>query len=183
MKSISFIIAAFLCLMLPLPGNAQIASGGGYTLERTVIAGGGGQILGGARSLESTVGQPTVRPQMSNGSYALWSGFWTPDSFAPTSANASISGRVIRKGGVSLSNATLTLYGGPLSSPHITLTSSLGYFKLENIPVGYFYILSVHHRKYSFAQNTYEFSLFDDLSDIVFHASEIPHNSNRRIIK
>ncbi len=164
-----------LCLLSPhLSVSGQIASAGPYTLHQTVIAGGGSASSGGDYTVEKTSGQALAGTISTGGAFSVQGGFWAFRPLGPTSANASISGRVLRKGGAGLAKATLTLYGGPFNSPHTALSSSLGYFKFENIPVGYFYILSVHHRQYSFSQSTYEFSLFDELSDIVFHANVIP---------
>jgi hypothetical protein len=172
---IKFLPLLAICLLnAQLSASGQIASAGPYTLHQTVIAGGGGETVGGAYLVEKTSAQPVAGTISTGGAYSVHGGFWSFRPLGPTSANVSISGRVVRIGGAGLSKATLTLYGGPFSTPHTALTSSLGYFNFENIPVGYFYILSVHHRQYSFAQSTYEFSLFDDVSDIVFHANEIP---------
>lgn len=157
-----------------LSTSAQIASGGPYVLQQTVIAGGGGEAVAGSYAVEMTQGQAIAGTTSQGGAYSVMGGFWARSPLGPTSANASIRGRVVRKGGSGLSNVILTLSGGPLTSPYTAVTRSFGYFKIESIPVGYFYILTVRHKRYSFAPDTYAFSLYDEINNIEFQAEELP---------
>lgn len=62
-------------LLVSAPAGAQ--SGGAYTIDKAVIAGGGATLTGGAFRLSGTFGQPAIAA--SNGSvYALQDGFWAP---------------------------------------------------------------------------------------------------------
>jgi hypothetical protein len=58
-------------------GRCQAQSGGPYTIQRSVIAGGGGSSTGGNFALQGTIGQETVGA-MSEGNDTLAGGFW-PD--------------------------------------------------------------------------------------------------------
>jgi hypothetical protein len=153
-----------------LTAYSQVAAGGSYTLEQTVIAGGGGSSAGGSYKVEGTAGQSPIGN--SNGpQYSLRGGFWVQAPFAPTAANASISGRVLRENGMGLRDIQVVLSGGTLTAPRTALTSSLGYFTFEEIEVGQSYMLSVSNKKYGFADGTRVFTLMDNLSDIVFEAT------------
>lgn len=56
---------------------AAAQSGGAFTIEKSVIAGGGAQNLaGGSFSIDGTLGQP-LAGRSSGGGYDLQSGFWT----------------------------------------------------------------------------------------------------------
>jgi hypothetical protein len=58
-------------------GRCQAQSGGPYTIQRSVIAGGGGSSTGGNFTLQGTIGQGVVGA-MGNASDTLAGGFW-PD--------------------------------------------------------------------------------------------------------
>ena len=56
-----------------MPARAQ--SGGPFTIQRSVIAGGGGSSTGGSFTLQGTIGQGVVGA-MSDGTHDLAGGFW-----------------------------------------------------------------------------------------------------------
>ena len=53
------------------------SSGGQYSINSIVIAGGGGPIAGGNYQITSTLGQPAGET-LTGGSYTLFNGFWSP---------------------------------------------------------------------------------------------------------
>ena len=75
-KSIS--IACVFILLATLPILAQ--SGGTFSIEKSVIAGGGGRTAGGIFTLDGTIGQPLAGGQSTGGSFTLLSGFWASDT-------------------------------------------------------------------------------------------------------
>ena len=90
-------LAGIFILAGALLGSAQAASGGGYTLDKSVIASGGGTSgdqTGALYTVNGTIGQPAAGA-ISGGTYTLNSGFQTAAPAAPTAAGASISGRVL----------------------------------------------------------------------------------------
>jgi len=62
MKNIFYTAVIFFSLVMsPITAVAQVASGGNFTLEQSVIASGGGQSsTGGTLSLDGTIGQPVA---------------------------------------------------------------------------------------------------------------------------
>ncbi len=69
-----------------VPATAQVATGGNYTLEQAVIAGGGGQnSTGGNFSLDGTIGQAAAGGALIGSPFAVTSGFW---NFSPTAPAA-----------------------------------------------------------------------------------------------
>lgn len=152
---------------------AQVATGGAYTLDRAVIAAGGGTSADGGNlyKVEGTAGQSTRGSVSNTGAYSIRGGFWSADPLIPSAANASIGGRVVDAGGAGLRNITVTLSGGNLLTPRTTLTSSFGYFTLDDVLAGETYILSVENKKYSFQQPTQVVLLMDNISDIIFQAA------------
>lgn len=83
----------------------------------------------------------------------------------PTAAGASISGRVLRANGRPLSRVTVRLLDGQ-GNVRIAMTSSFGYYRFEDVPVGETYVLIPRHKVYRFDPQT--ISLFDDLAQVDF---------------
>jgi hypothetical protein len=178
MKRILRKIAAFVALhlsLLTIGATAQIASGGAYTLNQSVITNGGGTSSDALNNykVEGTSGQPTAGTSATGGSYTVRNGFWTPNPFAPTAASATVEGRVLNLYGRGLQNAVVTLSGGTLLSPRMARTGSFGYFRFEDVEVGQVYILSVQSKRYGFGQNPQIISVLEDVTNIVFQASWI----------
>lgn len=152
---------------------AQVATGGTYTLDRAVLAAGGETSADGGSlyKIEGTAGQTAAGVITNTGAYSIRGGFWSPNPVGPSAASVSIGGRVVDARGVGLRNITVILSGGNLLTPRTTLTSSLGYFTLDDVLVGETYFISVKNRKYSFQQPVQVVSLMDSISDIIFQAA------------
>jgi subtilisin-like proprotein convertase family protein len=84
--------------------------------------------------------------------------------FAPTAANASITGKVVTPSGRRISRATVKLIGTSNSQVYRAATNSFGNFRLNEIPVGETYILSVEHKSYRFDNRT--ITLQEDLEGL-----------------
>ena len=70
------LLLALLAAILVVGGVALAQAGGPYNLEWHSFDGGGGQMAGGAYSLNGTIGQADAGAVMSGGSYSLSGGFW-----------------------------------------------------------------------------------------------------------
>ena len=90
--------------------------------------------------------------------------------FFPTAANATISGRVTAANGMPIRNAYVTISGGPLMHPITAVTGSFGAYKLEGVPVGQTYLLTVGAKRYTFAQPNRVVGVKDDIADFNFVA-------------
>ena len=78
---VSAAIAALVVLLLAWlifsTGGAVMAqTGGGYTLTKSVISSGGGELTGGTYALAGIIGQPDAGA-LTGGSYTLDGGFWS----------------------------------------------------------------------------------------------------------
>lgn len=69
--------------------------------------------------------------------------------FPPTAAMASVSGRVLNPEGIGLVNAKVILTDS-VGNSRVVTTSSLGYYKFDEVEVGQSYILSVTSKRYLF---------------------------------
>ena len=102
------------------------------------------------------------------GSFA---GGWGLEFYAPTAANASISGRVLTAGGVSIRNARVMVSGNSLPQPRVVTTGSFGYFTFEDLTVGETYVVTVNSQRYTFQTPSRVISLVDNIVDADFVAN------------
>jgi hypothetical protein len=86
--------------------------------------------------------------------------------FAPTAAPASVSGRVLDSFGNGIGGARLTMSDAQSGETWSTLSNPFGYYTLEGAGAGNFYIMSISHKRYSFAVDTRTFTLNEDLVDV-----------------
>ncbi|HEY0458659.1 MAG TPA: carboxypeptidase-like regulatory domain-containing protein [Pyrinomonadaceae bacterium] len=168
-----------LVLFFPIDAFAQtketetpteiVASGGSFTLEKTVTAGGGGAKRLSPMSETGTTGQTIAGIRSTGGQFAVYSGFWTPDTFAPTAANVVVGGRILTASGLGIRNVQVTITF-PSGAMHTTLSSSFGYYRFADVPSGAIYVISVAAKKYTFAEATQIRQVMDDLQDVDFIA-------------
>lgn len=78
-KQIRLMMASFVvALSCAIVVKAQVAQGGAYTLEQSVIAGGGGTSSDGVFEISATIAQHTAATS-SGGDFTLAGGFWFND--------------------------------------------------------------------------------------------------------
>ena len=90
-------------------------------------------------------------------------------ALAPTAASTSISGRVTTADGRGIRNGTVTLSGGGTQNFRV-LTSSFGYYRFNDLPVGETYVVTVASKRYTFANPSRVVSLDNEVSDADFTA-------------
>jgi len=150
--------------------TAQIASGGAYAMEQSVIANGGGNSATGNYAVNGTSGQAAAGTNTAGGNYTMRAGFWTP-LLGPTAASASITGRVTRIDGVGIRNVRVTVSGGTLTTPRTALTTSMGYFTFDELATGHSYVVSIVSKRYGFAQSSQVVQVTDNVADLLFTSS------------
>jgi hypothetical protein len=96
---------------------------------------------------------------------------WALSQLAPTAANVAISGRVTTAGGQGLSGVRLTLTSAT-GAQRSVITSSFGYYRFDDVEVGYTYVLEIGSRRFTFANPTRILNVQDELTGIDF--TEIP---------
>ena len=148
-----------------------IASGGSFTLEKAVTAGGGGNKQLSPLNENGTAGQSVAGVRSTGGGYSLYSGFWTPDDLAPTAASVVLGGRILTAAGLGIRSVQVTITF-PSGEIRTTVSSSFGYYRFTEIPAGDIYVIAVAAKKYTFANPTQVRSVQDDLQDVDFIANE-----------
>lgn len=149
------------------------ASGGTFTLEKSVIAGGGSLMQQNQTDVANTVGQAVAGKQSSGGNFTLYSGFWTPDSLTPTAANAIVGGRIKTPDGRGIQKVRVTITY-PDGRTQTVLSASFGNYQFAEIPVGAIYVISITAKKYVFSQPAQIRMIMDDTQDIDFTAEILP---------
>jgi hypothetical protein len=169
-------LAVFLFLLFVALTRGQeseiIASGGVFTLEKASIAGGGREKQLSTFTEHGTTAQAVAGVQSNAGAYSLYSGFWTPDSFAPTAAGVNVGGRITTPDGSGVRNINITITF-PSGEIRNTLSSSMGYYAFTDIPVGDTYIISVNAKRYTFDDPVRVRHVVDELTDVDFTATPI----------
>ena len=151
-------------------GRAQVATGGSFRLEQTVIAGGGGTSAdaGNGFSMTGSIGQPLVDAS-SGAPFALRSGFFTAPPVAPTAALVTVSGRVMTASGRGIRNVMIEMTDGG-GTPRTTLSTSFGYYSFTDVPAGETYIFTVSGKRFDFIEPTRVLYIIDDTSEVDFVA-------------
>ena len=157
--SVSIILAASCITAI-----GQIAAGGSYTLEQSVIANGGGAGSdGGVRfSLIGTSGEAIAGNNSTASPYSIRGGFWQ-SLLGATAAGVSISGRVLRFDMVPVRKASVTITDSS-GQTWVALSSPLGYYRFYDIPAGETYIISVSSKTYQFVPRVV--TVLDELTDL-----------------
>ncbi len=90
--------------------------------------------------------------------------------FGPTSANVSVSGRVLAADGIGVRNARVILTSSNGVS-RIVKTSTFGFYQFDNVAVGETYVVSVASKRFSFSPKVV--SVSQDITDLDFTADSL----------
>lgn len=148
-------------------GHSQVATGGDYILEKTVISGGGGASGGPVESytISGTMGQAAAGGPRIFLPFTKHLGFWTPGQLPATAAQVSIAGTLMTDRGQRVSGAVVTLTSSN-GTVRRTLSDPLGNFRLTEVESGETYILMVSARRYEFTDLPMVVWVADDISDL-----------------
>jgi hypothetical protein len=131
-KNNRFRALILLASTLVVPAHLAAQSGGQFSIQKSVIAGGGGRSTAGAFDLTGTIGQSAAGTTSSGGSFQVTGGFWGGGSGAPVS-NVAIGGRVTALLGQSVPGVVLTAAGTPQI---IANTDAAGFYSLLGVGSG-----------------------------------------------
>lgn len=159
---------AAICLVLVFSTITHGQTGGSFAITQAVIATGGTpQATDGLIIVRGTIGQGLAGTSSTGGVFATRSGFWTAP-LAPTSANVSVFGRVLRGDGNPISRAfvTLTDSGGNIL---FSVTKVFGFYRFDQVQTGASYILNANHKEHSFTPQI--ITVFEDLTNLYISAN------------
>jgi hypothetical protein len=88
-----------------------------------------------------------------------------------TAGDGAIGGRVMNSHGKGISNARLTLVNAATGETSISMTNAFGFYVIDNLGVGEFYILQVGHKRHTFNESSKALTLNDSVTDVDFIAN------------
>ncbi len=162
-------LLALVLTFIPITVKAQIASGGSFSLEKSVVAS-GGESAGGDFALTGTIGQHTAGTNSNNLEFVHSSGFWTPEQFAPTAAMVTIGGKVRTSDGRGIKNVQIILTDESGAS-RIAVSGTLGFYRFTDVEVGQIYILTIVSKRFTFPISTQVLAVKENVQNIDFTAN------------
>jgi hypothetical protein len=171
--SCRFYVVAVLVVLAPVSGAAQIAAGGAFTLEKSVVTAGGGASSNGALAVTGTGGQAAAGTTSANASLSQRSGFWIPEQLAPTASGVTVGGRVTTADGRGIRNARVTMTDADGTARSVS-TGSFGYFRFMDVAAGGTYVFDVSAGRFTFTVPTQVLTVFDNAADLSFVAEQAP---------
>lgn len=85
-----------------------------------------------------------------------------------TAAHVSLSGSVTTQAGRPIKSAVISVMNATTLETVAVKTNSFGYFVVDGLPAGDFYIINVFHPRYTFQENTQSLSLNDVVEGLKF---------------
>lgn len=159
--------------MFSIGAWAQVAAGGQFTLEQSVVAAGGAVLSGGQFALAGTTGQSIAGQKATSTQFSIYAGFWNAaPQFVPTAASVPVSGRVTTADGRGIRGAQVTLTGASGETQTVR-TTAFGYFRFSGVLAGETYVISVSAKRFQFSQPTQVCSILEDTENIVFIADGV----------
>ncbi|HMS10944.1 MAG TPA: carboxypeptidase-like regulatory domain-containing protein [Pyrinomonadaceae bacterium] len=159
MRVLHFVFLIVLSLFLASASAGQVATGGQFELKQVVIAGGGGNASGGSFAMSVSIAEPAAGANSSGLLFRVRAGFLQDEPFAPTSAGVSVSGRLITSDGLGVGNTAVFL--SDMSGVRLrTISTSLGYYRFDDIPAGQTYLIEVPAKQLTFTPRL--INVFDD---------------------
>lgn len=151
--------------------EAQIASGGNYTLDQS------GHCCGRRFKRKRAVYNRrhnragNRRSTLDKFIRRIDGGFWTAQPLAPTAASVSLGGQITTADGRGIHNVfvTLTTADGTMRT---VSTAGFGYFTFDEVEAGQTVIINVRAKRFTFAQSTRILNVAEDSAAINFVANE-----------
>ena len=90
---------------------------------------------------------------------------------APSAAHGSISGRILDSFGNGIGGVYVNVANAQTGDTYTSLSNSFGYYTVEGLEVGNFYVITVGHKRYEFTDNTRTLTLDGDFHGLDFIAN------------
>jgi len=173
-RNIQVTLTTMFFALLSITATAQVASNPPYTLEQSVIAGGGGTSAdaGNTYSITGAIGQ-SITGVSSTTPFTIKSGFFTAAPLAPTAATVTIGGRVLTASGRGIRNVLIMMTDSS-GAVRMATSTAFGYYTFAEVAAGDTYILSARAKHYNFSQPTRVISVLEETTDINFVAVNAP---------
>jgi len=91
--------------------------------------------------------------------------------FAPTAAPANVSGRAVDSFGNGIGGARISVMNAQTGQVYSAITNPFGYYTVLGTEIEAFYVMTISHKRYVFADDTRAFTLVDNLTGVDFIAN------------
>ncbi|HEY0461226.1 MAG TPA: pectinesterase family protein [Pyrinomonadaceae bacterium] len=115
---------------------------------------------------------PSDAAQIAANGYSYLENYLNSNLFAPTAANASVSGRVLTANGQGVVRATVALMNTASGEIRYRQTNLFGFYNFDDIQSGGTYIITASSKRYSFANPTQIVNVNDNVAELNFIANE-----------
>ena len=153
-----------------LSSKGQSSEDSSFTMQKSVVAGGGDSSTGNGFTLTGTVGQSIAGVNSQGSPFSLQSGFWASD-FAPTAAEVTLGGQVTNIDGLGLSKVKITLVDVFTNETRTTYTDAKGNYHFTDVAVGTLYIITAERERYNFTPSQQIINLSGDEKPVNFTAT------------
>ena len=97
----------------------------------------------------------------------------------PTAANVSVEGRVLNDRGAGIANALVTVIDAASGETYGIRTNSVGFFRIDSLEAGNFYLITVSHKRYRFPAEPMAITVGEDMTGLTF-VGRLPDTKNGR---
>ncbi len=125
--------------------------------------------VGGTNNNTITVGLRNVVIQLEEGEYVHCR--FDNTQLQPSAAPATISGRAVDSFGNGIGRAKIVVMDAHNGELYNAITNPFGYYTVQGTQTGSFYIMTISHKEFVFADDTRSFTLHDNLSGVDFIAN------------
>jgi hypothetical protein len=157
-----------IALILLVAGLVAAQAGGGFNLEQNVMGNGGWRSESGGFTVLGTMGQSNAGSTASGGGFHLIDGLWAIENPAAASPFAVVSGRVTGAVGFGLPRVLVTMTNQTTNLSYQTFTQAHGFYRLEGLPTGARYTVTVSHRRFEFEPAMMSLFISQDRENVDF---------------
>jgi hypothetical protein len=122
--------------------------------------------------------QRSVTIRLEEGEFAKCSFHNT--QLTPSAAPASVSGRVTDSFGNGIGGARLSVVNAQSGAVVIAMSNPFGYYSFDALETENFYVMTISHKRYTFADDTRSFTLLDNATGVDFVANPLEQLSGLR---
>ncbi len=141
-------------LALLIVGSCLAQSGGGFSLEQSVIGNGGWRSDGGVFTVFGTMGQHNSGSTAAGGIYNLIDGLWAIENQTASAPFVRIGGTVSRANGPGIPRVLVTLKNLTTRQTFTTFTGAHGVYEFDQVPTGANYLITLSRQELQFEPET-----------------------------
>ena len=157
-----------LAVVLLIAGSVLAQTGGGFSLEQSVIGNGGWRSDGGVFTVLGTMGQSNSGSTAAGGPFNLIDGLWAIENQSPSAPFVRISGTVTRANGPGIPHVLVTIKNLTTNQTFTIFTGAQGVYELDHVPTGANYLITLSRQELQFEPESLVVFISQDRDDLNF---------------